>query len=96
MPIYWTLKSVPELSHLSRQERGLAWQRVGLKTLRHWQAWLGLIVCAGCAGMGSYLGTLVGYSTVGAAVGGCIGGFISSQACIHVARLHYREILMGR
>ncbi len=95
MPIYWTLKSVPELSHLPRQERGRAWRRVGYKTLRHWQAWLGLIACGACAGLGGYVGGSFGHSIVGAAVGGGIGGFIFSQASIHVARLHYRDVLLG-
>jgi hypothetical protein len=95
MPIYWTLKSVPELSTLPRQERVRAWQRASLKTLRHWQTWLGLIACGACAWLGSYVGASFGHPIVGAALGGGIGGFISSQASIHVARLHYRDVLTG-
>ena len=95
MPIYWTLKSVPELSSLPRQERGRAWRRVGFKTLHHWQTWIGLIACGACAGIGSYIGASFGHPIAGAAVGGGIGGFIFSQASIHVARLHYRDVLIG-
>ena len=95
MPLYWTLKGVPELSHLPGQESGRVWRRVGYKTLRHWQAWLGLVAGGACAWLGSYIGGSFGHSIVGGFVGGSIGGFIFSQVSIHVARLHYRDVLLG-
>jgi len=65
VPIYWSLKSIPELSQLSPVERRLAWGRVHRKTLRHWQAWAGLGACGVCgalgAGLGSSFAHLLGY-----------------------------------
>ncbi len=95
MPIYWTLKSIPELSQLSSAERGQAWRRVNRKTFRHWQTWVGLVACGALAGLGSHFGGTFGHPLIGAAIGGALGGFIFSQASIHVARLHYKDALLG-
>jgi hypothetical protein len=95
MPIYWTLKSIPELSQLSSAERSQAWRRVNHRTWRHWQTWVGLVACGALAGLGSYFGGTFGYPLIGAAIGGALGGFIFSQASIHVARLHYKDALLG-
>ncbi|MFL9870731.1 hypothetical protein [Paraburkholderia megapolitana] len=95
MAIYWTLKSIPELSQLTAKERRLAWRRTYLSTFHHWQTWMGMAGCAACAALGSYLGILWGHSLLGAAVGGGVGGFVFSQASIYVARLHYSNILLG-
>ena len=94
MPIYWSLKSIPELSNLPSNARVRVWQRVYRKTFLHWQTWLGLIACGICAGIGSYLGGIVGSSLAGAAIGGGIGGFVFSQASIHVARRYYKDVLL--
>jgi hypothetical protein len=92
--IYWTLKSIPELSQLSSTERGVTWRQAYPRTLRHWQTWIGLAACCACAYLGCRLGFILGHPVPGAAIGGAAGGFIFSQACIHVARMHYKNILL--
>ena len=89
MQIYWSLKSIPERASLPKEVQRRAWRRVYGKTFRHWQTWAGLFACGICAGAGARFGGVLGLSLVGAAVGGGIGGFIFSQAFIHVARRYY-------
>jgi hypothetical protein len=48
--LYWSLKSIPELSALSGRERLRAWFACVHKTAFHWQTWLG---CG--AALGPYL-----------------------------------------
>jgi hypothetical protein len=92
--IYWTLKSIPELSQLSSKERRLTWRQAYPRTYRHWQTWVGLAACGACAYFGCRLGFVFGHPVLGAAIGGGIGGFIFSQASIYVARMHYKNILL--
>ncbi|MBB3059570.1 hypothetical protein [Microbulbifer rhizosphaerae] len=92
MKIYWTLKSIPEFSALSIQERGARWRKVYTKCFRHWQTWLGLATCGFCVILGGHIGGVVGMGLLGAALGGGIGGLIFSQAFIIVARRYYRNI----
>jgi hypothetical protein len=49
MNIYWTLKSIPELSRLPLRERGRAWRAVWRKAFRHWQVWVAFVVVLGLA-----------------------------------------------
>ena len=56
MPIYWTLKSIPELAQLSSAELDQAWLRVYRKMFRHWQTWAGLVACGALAGLGTHFG----------------------------------------
>jgi hypothetical protein len=95
MAIYWTLKSIPELSQQLPKARRLTWRRTYPRTLRHWQTWFGLAACGSLAYLGCRLGIFLGHPLPYAAIGGGIGGFIFSQASIHVARLHYKSILLG-
>jgi SNF family Na+-dependent transporter len=96
MPIYWTLKSIPELSNLSLAERNRSWAHIRSKAFRHWQTWLGLLACAAFSAVGTLLGEQWGHATLGAAVGGGVGGLIYFQALVHVARMYYLAILVGR
>jgi hypothetical protein len=59
MPIYWTLKSIPELSQLPPKERGIVWRRVYKMTFRHWQTWIGLLGCVAFGYSGSYLAMFI-------------------------------------
>ena len=43
MRIYWSLKSIPELSGLPPLARARAWFCCVHKTYRHWQTWLGFV-----------------------------------------------------
>ncbi len=96
MPIYWTLKSIPELSDLSLAERNRRFARIRRKAFRHWQTWLGLLGCSVLSGIGSVLGGNLGHPFIGAAIGGGVGGLIYFQALIHLARIYYLAILVGR
>ena len=94
MKIYWTLESVPELAALPKQERMRVWRWASKQIFKHWQTWVGLIVCGLCAGMGSQVGHAVGLDSsgyVGAGIGGGIGGFIYSQIAIRVALPYIRQ-----
>jgi hypothetical protein len=92
--IYWILRSIPELSQLSSEERRLTWWQAYPRTYRHWEAWVGLAACGACTYIGFRLGFVFGHPRPGIAIGGGIGGLISSQACIYVARMHYKSILL--
>lgn len=95
MPIYWTLKSVPEFEGMTRAERGRAWRKAYVKTLKHWPVWLALISCGALAALGAVLGRDSGLAIVGAGIGGGIGGMLFAQTAISVARTHYPHILRG-
>src|SRR5262245_54773623 len=43
MQIYWTLKSIPELSGLPSEEIWRVWRAAYWKTTRHWQFWVSLV-----------------------------------------------------
>lgn len=99
MTIYWTSKSIPELSSLPKNERRARWQKVYAKCFRHWQTWLGVIACGLLAAAASRFGDsfdigILG-ATLGGGIGGGIGGLIFSQVVIRVARKHYLYILLG-
>ena len=96
MPIYWSLKQIPELAGLSAEERSVAWRRASMKTFRHWQTWVALVACGLCGAAGSMVGGHLGSSLLGAAVGGGIGGFLFGQVATSIARKHYRELLQGK
>src|SRR5215475_3779534 len=57
MRIYWSLKSVPELSDLPSEERRRVWRAAYWKTARHWQFWAGLV------GIGLF--TFIGNALIG-------------------------------
>lgn len=95
MQIYWTLKGIPELSGLSRQERGSRWRMAVRKTFRHWQIWLAIAAFAACIWLATYFGGLIDMDALGAALGGGAGGFMFSQVTNAVARKYYRHILLG-
>jgi hypothetical protein len=106
--IYWTLKSVPELSHLPRQERGRAWRAVSWKTLRHWQFWsvfIGVILGAGAS---AFLALFVIWRLGGSSNAQLYGGLAamlfvalpgmvaSNQVMTNLARPYLRAYLAAR
>ncbi len=94
MKIYWTMKSVPELAALPKQERREVWRWANRQAFKHWQTWVGLIICSLFAGMGSHFGHAVGLDSsgyVGAGIGGGIGGFIYSQFSMRIALPYIRQ-----
>jgi hypothetical protein len=96
MTIFWTLKSIPELASLPARDRRVYWRRAYRRSWRHWQTWASLLACAICAGLGSGLGAFLVHPIVGATIGGNVGGFVFAQTTVRVARLHYKNVLLGR
>ena len=95
MPIFLTLKSVPELAHLSSSERGKVWRRVYRKTFRHGLTWIGMLACMVFSIVGHDLGSGFSYPRIGGAIGAGLGGLISFQVAISVARRYYKNDLLG-
>jgi hypothetical protein len=95
MAIFWTLKSIPELGNMPARERRIVWRRAYRRTWHHWQTWVGLLACGICAGLGSHFGAKVDHPMFGTAIGGVVGGLIFWQASVYVARLHYKDVLLG-
>lgn len=89
MKLYWSLKQIPEFSGLDRRQRLARWQAVSLRLHRHWQTWLGLLACALLSALGRSLG--LGYP--GTIVTALAGAQCYCQACIYIARRHYRDLL---
>ena len=91
MNIYWTLKSVPELSGLPLRERGRVWRAVSLKTFRHWEVWVALVVPMG---LGVFLGNILS-QPIGGMIGAALGGFVFSQVAVHFTRPYLRDYLLS-
>jgi hypothetical protein len=90
MQIYWSIKSIPELCGLPRVERGRVWWAAFWKTTRHWQFWAGLVG----VGLSTFIGNmLIGHPPWGTAIGAGVGGFISAQILIPLARPYIRALL---
>lgn len=45
-----------------------------------WETWVALIACGCCAGFGDWIGRHLGYPTLGAILGGAVGGLMLQQA----------------
>ncbi|WP_416414347.1 hypothetical protein [Pantoea sp. App145] len=90
MKIFWSLRSIPELSQLPSKECGKRWNEVYALTFRHWETWAGLALCALLCGMGVKF-----FGIPGVIIMGAIAGFLYSQVVIHVARKYYRQRLLG-
>jgi hypothetical protein len=90
MKIYWTLKSIPELSGLPSGERGRVWRAAHWKMMRHghWQYWAGLVAFYLCLKIGEHI-----YDRIGGYIGVAVGSFIFSQVSIHLARPYIRALL---
>jgi hypothetical protein len=58
-----------------------------MSVFRYWQTWAGLAACGACAALGSQLGLVFDHQTLGAAIGGGVGGHIFSRAAKHVRQL---------
>src|SRR5687767_7461066 len=99
MPVYWSLRSVPELSDLPRAERRRLWRRCWPQSaFRHWQTWAALLACGLSPLLGGWVGAWVGSQfgarflggLLGAGVGGGIGGFVVGQVGTAVLRPYLR------
>ncbi len=74
MQIYWTKKSIPELSQLPASERKRLWRQSYKDALHERDSKIGIVVVALLSGIGSML-----FGPVGAGIGGGIGGLIFGQ-----------------
>ena len=89
MQLYWSLKSIPELSLLPKAERKRVWRAAYRQTLYHsWQLWFSLFGVSLLAGIGDYAG-----SRVGAMIGAGIGGLFFGQVISALSRPYIRDIL---
>lgn len=60
------------------------------RVFRHWQTWVGLLVCGFCGGAGSFIGSnYFGHSSIGAGIGGGIGGLLFARVVKYVDRRYY-------
>ncbi len=56
----------------------------------HWETWLGLLLAGLLAGLGSYVGQVfLGHSSLFAAIGGAIGGYVFHLVTGYVRRRYY-------
>jgi hypothetical protein len=103
MQIYWSLKSIPELSRLPSEERGRLWDAALWKTTRHWQVWatgfIILFITAIAQTMAQKLLIGTGYrfgQAIGYAIGWGVGWAVFWQVLIHFARPYLRELLLEK
>ena len=80
---YWARKSKPELKGLDSNGRKLAWSYVYRRCYRHWQTYVGLVLCGIISAVPSYLAFR---DFLHAAIGGGIGGLIFGQIVSHLSR----------
>ena len=103
MTFYWSLKQVPEMSGLTRQERGRVHRACYGRAFRSRRCIIALVACGLCAGLGSALGgslhrffgfsPSIWYQLIGAGVGGGIGGAIYGQVVTDYLRPFYADYI---
>jgi hypothetical protein len=91
MQIYWTKKSIPELSQLPSGERSRLWRQCYKEAMHERQSKIGLIIVGLLAGIGAML-----LGPIGAGIGGGIGGFIFGQIISNKNRPYLRAALENR
>ena len=104
MKVWWSLRSIPELSDLPHAQQRRLWRHCWPKVLDHWQIWLvfltgvlGLIACTYLAeflAVGVGLGWPVALVLVSAAWGSAFS-FVLNQVSIPLARPYLREARGG-
>ena len=93
LKIYWSLKSVPGLSQMSKKNRKVVWRRCYLKSFRNWQTWVAVAACIACAGIGDVLGRMLGAETISTAIGGGFGGLIFGLVTAEMESRNIRKYL---
>jgi hypothetical protein len=97
MKIYWSYKSVPELAELDKKQVGHVWRQSLFKAMRHWQTWVGILLCGCFAGLGIWLGASITgndsdwFVYLGGGIGAGVGGFVANQIIIPYMRPYIRE-----
>jgi hypothetical protein len=101
MKVYWSLRSIPELSDLPHAERRRLWRECWWKVLDHWQVWV--VYFVGCLGIfggmfvAAWLSLAVGLGWgVGlllvSLVWGSVFPFLLNQVSIPLARPYLRAL----
>ena len=84
MQIYWTLRSIPELSGLPLGERMRVWRAAHWNIYRHWQFWASLVGMVLCMGIGRHI-----YDRIGGYIGAVVGEMAAlsrGEAAVTTAR----------
>jgi hypothetical protein len=105
MPIYWTIRSVPEVKGISREKRNSLVQACYPRVSREKPVRLATLACVACAALSTLaaadLAMAMGASIysffltlfVGALIGGAIGGLIFGVVLANQVRPFLREVL---
>jgi hypothetical protein len=97
--VYWSLRSIPELSDLPRAERRRLWRECWWKVLGHWQVWLvflvGLLGLLGGTVLVPFLALACEFGLplallLVSGVWGSLFGFLLNQVSIPLARPYLR------
>ena len=88
MQIYWTKKSIQELSQLPPGEQNRLWRQCYKEAMHERQSKIGLIVVGLLAGIGAML-----FGPIGAGIGGGTGGFIFGQIISNKIRPYLKEAM---
>jgi hypothetical protein len=102
MTMYWTLRSIPELADLPASQRQRLWRTCYVYGFRHWQTWLGLLLCSACISIGVFASILLSrtmppdqlfiwLSIVPGGLGGGIGVSIHTHVIAHQLRPYLRH-----
>jgi hypothetical protein len=62
------------------------------RTLKDRRYWAALALVSVCAAAGSIVGMLSGYPTLGAAIGGGIGGLVAGPTLMRLMQPHLRDL----
>jgi len=96
MRLYWTIHSLPELKHLSREERGRVFQACRFRCLKERRSWVGWITIALAGGVLSYYTIsmrIEPYATILTALVGAITGGAIGHWGMQRTRPHLRDYL---
>ncbi len=105
MKIYWGTNSIPELAELSLSDRNKVWHSCVRKCYKHWQTWLGLVLCGSMGGVGVIvvdwlfpynMPMLLLWSGLLIVLFVGIGGLIYGQIVIRQVRPHLRAYIESR
>ncbi len=86
MRLWWSYKSVPELSAFPENERKQVWAAANWQAYERWQSWASLIAVPLCVWGGSEFDSLLGYQNIWSIVGAGFGGLIHGCVVFWVAR----------
>jgi uncharacterized membrane protein len=91
MKVYWSIKDLPELANLTKEQQQAAFQYCSQKYIfKMWETWLACAIMSTLVTIGAHiLGPIAG-----AAVGGAIGGGILGITITHALRPYLKAYVM--